>query len=85
MEIIVKGKAGLNDDYCLYIHSIWTCLLNAQFMNTKKKIRKELVNHFCFILNKTFLFNKNKVATESGLMLLVMIVGSLLKLSWVKK
>lgn len=68
----------------LLLRHIWNVLLNMEFMNQKKKIRKDHINHFCFILNKTFLFNTNKIKSNNGLMLLLNLVSLLLKLSWVR-
>lgn len=68
------------------MHEVWVTLLNMQKPLTFKtrKIRKDLVNHFCFTLNRTFLFNKDKVPTEQGLMLLIKTVSSFLQIPWVR-
>lgn len=81
MEIIERDKLLKNDDY-FYIIQLWSSLINMQLVNKKKKVRQDHVNHFCFILNKTFLF-ENNIITIRGLTLLLKLVGLLLKVSWV--
>lgn len=84
MKIIENKETVGNDDFYVYIHKLWHCLLNMQFTKKKKKIRKDLVNNFCFILNRTFLFNKNKIKHEQSLILLLRLFSSLLKIPWVR-
>lgn len=84
MKIFESEELVGNDDFYLYIHKLWHSLLNMQFIKQKKKVRKDQVNHFCFILNRTFLFNKNKIKNEQSLILLLRLVSSLLKLPWVR-
>lgn len=83
MKIFESEEPVGNDDFYLYIHKLWHSLLNMQFFKKKKKVRKDLVNHFCFILNRTFLFNINKIKNEQSLILLLRLVSSLIKLPWV--
>lgn len=80
---IFEDEPVENDDFYLKIHKLWNLLLNYQFIKQKKKVRKDQVNHFCFILNKTFMFSK-KIKNDHSLILLLKLVCSLLKLSWVR-
>lgn len=84
MKIFESKETVGNDDFYLYVHKLWHSLLNMQFTKKKKKVRKDLVNHFCFILNRTFLFNKNKIKNEQSLILLLRLVSSLMKITWVR-
>ncbi|VVC32677.1 Hypothetical protein CINCED_3A006375 [Cinara cedri] len=72
-------------DYYSIICQLWSELLTIEFINKKKKIRKELVNHFCFIINRTFIFNSKKMERVNELILLIQLICSLLKLSWINK
>lgn len=83
MEYIKEDKA-VSDEDCLYIIQLWSTLINMQFVNEKKRIRQALSNHFCFILNRTFLF-RNKIHKVQNLILLLKLVGLLIKVSWVSK
>lgn len=83
MEII-GPKVPVKSDYYLFISQLWSQLLKIDFIDRKKKIRKEHVNHFCFTLNRTFIFNTKKIHTDNELILLIQLIGSLLKLSWVR-
>lgn len=82
---LVKGNEELiYETYYSHMNEVWSILLNMQFTRNKnKKVRKDLLNHFCFTLNKTFLFN-NTIPAEPGLILLMKIVCLLLKIPWVK-
>ncbi|XP_016661281.1 uncharacterized protein LOC103309871 [Acyrthosiphon pisum] len=83
---IIEGKeSDINQDYYEYIQELWSFLLNVPFINQKKKIRKDNINHLCFVLNRTYLFNTKKIQTEQGLILLLKLVCSLLQISWINK
>lgn len=85
MKLIEADKPEENENYYLYIHNVWSSLLNMQLTaHPKYKIRRDQLNHFGFMLNRTFLFNKNKITTDQGLILLLKLVGSFLKIAWVK-
>lgn len=85
MKIIESKEPIMSDDYYLYIYKLWLCMLNMQFVDKKKiKVRKDQVNHFCFILNKTVLFNARNVQMEQSLILLLKLTSSLLKITWVR-
>lgn len=75
----------MNEDYYSHIHQLWSSLLNMQFVNQKKKVRKDHVNHFCYILNRSYVFDPKKIQTEQGLVLLLKLVCSLLKMPWVRQ
>jgi len=75
---------SMDEEYNSYLHQIWSYLLNMQLENNKKKVRKDTINHFCFIINKTFLFRSKVVQTEQGLTFLLKLMSSLLKVSWVR-
>jgi len=84
MKIIEGNEQAINQDYYKYIHELWSFLLNVSLFNQKKKIRKDNINHFCFVLNRTFLFNTKNIQTEQGLILLLKLVSSLLQIHWVR-
>ncbi|KAL4148461.1 hypothetical protein QTP88_002698 [Uroleucon formosanum] len=84
IKIIEENESTINQDYYEYIQELWSFLLNVPFINQKKKIRKDNINHFCFVLNRTYLFNTKKIQTEQGLILLLKLVCSLLQISWVR-
>lgn len=83
MKAITENDSDMTENYCSFLNELWTLMLNMQFMKKKKKIRKDHINHFCFILNKTFLFTSKKNQTNQGFILLLKIICSLLKVSWV--
>lgn len=84
MKLIKGNEVIMYETYYSHMNEVWSILLNMQFTKNKnKKVRKDLINHFCFTLNKTFLFNNN-IPTEHGLILLMKIVCLLLKIPWVK-
>lgn len=85
IKVIEGNEATLNQGYYEYIHELWSYLLNIQLFKQKKKIRKDSINHFCFVLNRTFLFNSKKIQTEQGLILLIQLVCSLLQIPWINK
>ncbi|XP_026810422.1 uncharacterized protein LOC113551991 [Rhopalosiphum maidis] len=85
MKIIEGNEQAINQDYYKYIHELWSFLLNVSLFNQKKKIRKDNINHFCFVLNRTFLFNTKNIQTEQGLILLLKLVCSLLQIHWINK
>lgn len=80
---MIEGK-GISCLNYFFLNQIWDMLLKMEFANQKKKIRKDHINHFCFFLNKTILFDTKKVQSDDGLKLLLQLVSSLLKLSWVR-
>lgn len=85
MKIIESKEPIVTDNYYLDIHQLWLCMLNIQLVDKKKiKVRKDQVNHFCFILNRTVLFNTKRVQMEQSLVLLLKLASSLLQLSWVR-
>lgn len=84
MEIITESDEHFTNEHYLLFHQLWSDLLKMEFNRQKKKVRKDLVNHFCFILNRTFLFNSKKIQTENGLILLVQLLCSFLQISWVR-
>lgn len=84
MNLVEVNEVIIYEIYYSYINEVWSTLLYMQFTRNKnKKVRKDLINHFCFTLNKTFLFYKT-FPTEHGLILLMKIVCLLLKIPWVK-
>ncbi|XP_025200961.1 LOW QUALITY PROTEIN: uncharacterized protein LOC112598649 [Melanaphis sacchari] len=85
IKLIEGNEPAINQDYYEYIHELWSFLLNIQLFNQKKKIRKDNINHFCFVLNRTFLFNTKKIQTEQGLILLLKLVCALLQVPWINK
>ncbi|CAH1714172.1 unnamed protein product [Aphis gossypii] len=85
VKIIERNESTINQGYYEYIQELWSYLLNIQLFNQKKKIRKDSINHFCFVLNRTFLFNTKKIQTEQGLILLIKLVCSLLQIPWINK
>lgn len=81
LEIIKRDKL-LENDNCFYIVQLWSSLMNMQLVKNKKNIRRDYVNHFCFILNNTLFFSNTNITTQ-GLILLLKMVGLILKVSWV--
>lgn len=84
MRLIKENLPEGHEEYYHHIDLLWSVLLNMQLIKQKKKIRKDLVNHFTFVLNKTFLFHSNIIKSEQGLMLLLKLICSYLKVSWVR-
>jgi len=74
----------MNKTFTFYLHLIWSNLLQMQLHNENRKVRKVMVNYFCFIINKTFLFRPKVVKTDQGLKFLLKLMSSLLKVSWVR-
>lgn len=82
---MVDKQESFESEYYSFINELWSILLKIQFTgNQKKRIRRDHVNHFCFTLNKTYIFNTRKICNDNGLILLIQLICSLLKLSWVR-
>ncbi|XP_050533624.1 uncharacterized protein LOC126901279 [Daktulosphaira vitifoliae] len=84
LKTIEKDKSS-EKNYYLFIYQLWSCLLNMQYLNKKRKIRRDSVNHFGFILNKYYMFNLKKKHTNQGFILLMKILSLMLKVQWVNK
>lgn len=84
MRLIRGNEPEVHKEYYHHVAQLWSVLLNMQLINKKKKIRKGLVNHFTFILNRTFLFHSKKIESEQGLILLLKLICLFLKVSWVR-
>lgn len=84
MKAIETNEQTMTQKYFLFLHELWSYLLNMQLIKKKKKIRKDHVNHFCYIINRTFLFKSKNDQTNHGLVLLLKLICSLLKVSWVR-
>lgn len=84
MKLIKGNESEIHEKYYYHVSLLWSILLNMQFISQKKKIRKDHVNHFTFIINRTFLFNSKIIKSEQGLILLLKLICQFLKVSWVR-
>ncbi|XP_050436025.1 uncharacterized protein LOC126842867 [Adelges cooleyi] len=85
IRIMEKQDSSIDDSYLLFILELWSCLLNMQYFNKKRKVRRDSVNHFCLILNKKYLFSLNNVPTQKRLIFLIKLLSLMLKVFWVNK